>query len=420
MKVIINFKFALLLEKKLSRPQILRSSPTAHAIIWPSMELSPLAISAIGGNAIALALMGICYWSCFYRFHKGVRTSQCLFWMLIVTSIVSVTEILSSVFDGWSGTGMRVVLYALNSVNFLAALVMMVLWLLFFLAYFTKKASKTHILLTHIPMAIGIILVILNLFFPIFFYLDANNAYVRGYGYYALLVLELSAAACTVFSTIFVRRHMEPFKNLSTYLFFTPIFVGCILQACFYGLALQWPSIAIGITGLILSAQNQSIYRDPLTGLYNRVYLSYLQRNFFTRKKTFTVIMADINDFKSVNDEFGHKIGDKALIDTARTLVSVVGESGSVVRYAGDEFLIIIPSEEKDVSEKYMSEINEAFAKQATTPERPYSISLSMGSIQCRLSNSDSLDEFMNQIDKRMYESKKRYHEAHHLSREYE
>ena len=39
------------------------------------MELSPLAISAIGGNAIALALMGICYWSCFYRFHKGVRTS---------------------------------------------------------------------------------------------------------------------------------------------------------------------------------------------------------------------------------------------------------------------------------------------------------------------------------------------------------
>ena len=67
-----------------------------------------------------------------------------------------------------------------------------------------------------------------------------------------------------------------------------------------------------------------------------------------------------------------------------------------------------------------MSEINEAFAKQATTPERPYSISLSMGSIQCRLSNSDSLDEFMNQIDKRMYESKKRYHEAHHLSREYE
>ena len=63
MKVIINFKFALLLEKKLSRPQILRSSPTAHAIIWPSMELSPLAISAIGGNAIALVLMGICYWS---------------------------------------------------------------------------------------------------------------------------------------------------------------------------------------------------------------------------------------------------------------------------------------------------------------------------------------------------------------------
>ena len=71
-------------------------------------------------------------------------------------------------------------------------------------------------------------------------------------------------------------------------------------------------------------------------------------------------------------------------------------------------------------AEEKTREINEAFAKQATTPERPYSISLSMGSIQCRLSNSDSLDEFMNQIDKRMYESKKRYHEAHHLSREYE
>lgn len=86
---------------------------------------------------------------------------------------------------------------------------------------------------------------------------------------------------------------------------------------------------------------------DPLTGLYNRrSIMEKLEHEFINYKKTknnFSVIIADIDYFKKINDNFGHDCGDQVLKKVAQNLQDAVGERGFVSRWGGEEFLILLP-----------------------------------------------------------------------------
>lgn len=92
----------------------------------------------------------------------------------------------------------------------------------------------------------------------------------------------------------------------------------------------------------------EQAYRDSLTGLANRLLLSDRARVVIERSKrsqaTFALLMVDLNDFKAINDSFGHAAGDEVLITAARRLVSAVRASDTVARLGGDEFVLIIES----------------------------------------------------------------------------
>ena len=384
------------------------------------MQLSTIAASAIGSNTVALMLAVVCYLACYRRFHKKTATSACLFLMLLLTGLSAVSDTISSILDGQPGNAVRIILYIVNTCSFITTVMLLTAWLLFLFAFFDGKLKKPHFLLTHIPMLVGIILILANPFLPLFFTITPENTYLRLPGYYVLVVVELAILASSILYHFIDKRHAEPFQFYSMVIFLAPILIGVILQACFYGVSLQWPSVAIGIVGLFLTIQNQSIYRDSLTGLYNRAYLIYLQQRYRLKNVSLAAIMIDLNDFKNINDQFGHQMGDKALIEAARTFVSIVGKKGNVIRYAGDEFLIFIRSPEKGIGETFIRQIDETFARQNQTEERPYFLSVSMGFLEYRLNSSNSLDDLLFRIDEKMYEAKKRFHESHHLSRQYE
>jgi diguanylate cyclase (GGDEF)-like protein len=89
---------------------------------------------------------------------------------------------------------------------------------------------------------------------------------------------------------------------------------------------------------------------DPLTGLYNRRFaMEKLENEFINYKKTknkFSVIIADIDYFKKINDNFGHDCGDQVLKKVAQNLQDAVGKRGFVSRWGGEEFLILLPETE--------------------------------------------------------------------------
>jgi diguanylate cyclase (GGDEF)-like protein len=105
--------------------------------------------------------------------------------------------------------------------------------------------------------------------------------------------------------------------------------------------------------------------RDPLTGCYNRrAFFDLLEDLFKQAARTNTdlvTIMVDIDHFKSINDRFGHSVGDEAIRMMAEVLNTCVGNSGIVGRYGGEEFCVALPNTDlsrgREIAEKFRREI---------------------------------------------------------------
>lgn len=97
---------------------------------------------------------------------------------------------------------------------------------------------------------------------------------------------------------------------------------------------------------LLMKALKDSAFRDGLTGLYNRKFLEEHTKKLIpqARREEFNigVLMLDMDHFKAVNDEYGHDIGDKVLKELARILDETVRESDLVIRYGGEEFIVLL------------------------------------------------------------------------------
>jgi diguanylate cyclase (GGDEF)-like protein len=89
----------------------------------------------------------------------------------------------------------------------------------------------------------------------------------------------------------------------------------------------------------------RQLHTDKLTGLHNRTYLEEDFGELLPSQGEGTaLIMVKPDNFKSINDRFGHEAGDRVLRTLAQTLISEIGDNGIVARYRGDEFAVILPA----------------------------------------------------------------------------
>jgi len=151
---------------------------------------------------------------------------------------------------------------------------------------------------------------------------------------------------------------------------------------------------------------------DSMTGACNRGYgLALLGRELKLarrRKTPFLLIYIDIDDFKNINDTFGHGEGDQVLKEVVKLLKSALREIDIICRMGGDEFLLIFPGS----SPKDLSIINERFNKNLIklnqTIKKPYKIGFSIGISCYDPDNPQSMDELIRIADNKMYEEKKK------------
>jgi len=158
--------------------------------------------------------------------------------------------------------------------------------------------------------------------------------------------------------------------------------------------------------------KEQSV-RDPLTGLYNRHYyeqnINKIINSAKEEKQKVGFSMYDLNNFKYLNDNFGHLKGDKILKDFAHLLSSSIKSSDISIRFGGDEFLVISPNAthltKQKIDDRLEKKIN-SYNKH-NNKDIDYNVSVSAGhTLRSDLSNK-SIEYTLDIADKNMYQHKK-------------
>jgi len=148
---------------------------------------------------------------------------------------------------------------------------------------------------------------------------------------------------------------------------------------------------------------------DPLTKLWNRSYLNELRfdSSKYETNDLFFVLFIDLNGFKEINDEYGHKIGDEVLRITARRLRNSCHETDMIFRMGGDEFVIIAHMKDRNSIEKVIKRIRDNFSEPFAIGDIKLDLSLAIGYHQF-IPNTDDLETIIAMSDKKMYEDKRR------------
>lgn len=150
--------------------------------------------------------------------------------------------------------------------------------------------------------------------------------------------------------------------------------------------------------------------KDHLTGLYNRHFLEDYQfialSSAMREGHKMALIMIDLNRFKAVNDTYGHAVGDKVLMETARIMQKFTRANEVIFRLGGDEFLIILPtiSEDEDL-DLIKNRLAATFAHEFYIPNYDIDIKFGLG-YSVFPEDGEDFDTLLRVADDRMYEDK--------------
>lgn len=141
---------------------------------------------------------------------------------------------------------------------------------------------------------------------------------------------------------------------------------------------------------------------DALTGLYNRVACNEMVIPMFAELEAqnvgCTIVFLDVDDFKDINDTYGHQYGDELLKTVARVLDEQKPEGSMVYRFGGDEFIVFIPGDRHDTAEKYIKRVYDIMEQ--------HSLFISHGIIYTRPGSGKSFDDYLVSADTKMYQLK--------------
>lgn len=150
---------------------------------------------------------------------------------------------------------------------------------------------------------------------------------------------------------------------------------------------------------------------DSLTKIYNRKYLESFYQTLEKQKEkiNYNILMIDIDYFKTYNDTYGHIKGDYVIKIVAEILKQAVGRTGSIIRYGGEEFLII----SKNNEDQYLEKICEKIFKMLEKKNIPHKtslvldrVTLSLGGVKDKIGNKNDFIEKLKKADLALYEAK--------------
>lgn len=368
-----------------------------------------LSFSVLTANIISILLIGTLYLANRQKAEYD-RDMRLLQQMMVTIGIANISDCCVYYLAGSSNIVIKVLVFLSGSGLFLGNVMIGYLWAKFIMVHMNIPFSDIRRNIYRTIGLISIVLLVINIFYPLVFSVS-DGRYQRGFAYIIFLIFAAFYILDSLY--LYVKRIKKngSLKLFPVHIFLIPVILGVVIQAFFVEIAITWTSIAISVAGIMTALKNEIIFTDCLTGLYNRVDLEFLHKRACNKKDCWVSgIMIDLNGFKQINDNYGHAEGDLALCIVADLLRKSFSEYGVVIRYAGDEFVIMLNTTDDQLIRKIIKSAKKNFVTENEKNDKPYQLSASMGYAITNLSN-ETIDDFMNRIDEQMYQDKMKYYE---------
>ncbi|HHW24292.1 MAG TPA: GGDEF domain-containing protein [Clostridiales bacterium] len=344
-----------------------------------------------------------------------------IFIALIVAHIaLLVVDALATLPLGTAAPYFRPMLIAANTVYFFLIGIVVFLWLVYTdyrLSTETSGLKKRLPLYAVICTAICL-LSVANIFTGWIFKINERNQFVFGIVYFPLMLLIwLSAIIPTLLLALqrAARASLTILRRdyLIDAFYILPPFVGWILQTLFGLFPLVWIMTVCTLLLHFHELQGRQSSIDALTGVNNRRAFNRYIESFIDnpgRKSSLALFIIDINNFKEINDTYGHTAGDDALITFAKILRKVCGRRNCILaRYGGDEFAIICTDATDAQLDALAADIEREVEIENANSNRPYKLSCSIGRAVRTGFDAEQIESIINDADRNMYKKKKEY-----------
>ena len=310
--------------------------------------------------------------------------------------------------NGTNFFGSYYINYVFTVIYFLLNGLVPLLWFKYMYIFYDTSPKKSISQITAIPYLLYLILIFINCFTDILFSINSNNQYQREDGFWLIVILNMTYILASVVVIILAITRNRGFRSEGKHILLGMLLValGIVLQLYFWEDSFILLTFLLFMLIVFLRFQNLEMLVDPLTGLGNRrrmqLYIDKLSRK---RKGEFSAIVFDIDDFKDINDLYGHIYGDRVLIVISKILEKSAGNKKiTCIRYGGDEFIVITPKEEVN---EFIAKFKKLLREFNDHKEFPSKIDVSIGVSEFTVNSEINMEYIINTADKLMYEKKK-------------
>lgn len=331
--------------------------------------------------------------------------------MLVITFIATINETLSFIIDARPGFIFQILQYISNTISSASSGIIGYSWCLFVEYHihrnFKRIKKKSKILA--IPLIIAMILLIINLCgTSIIFDISKQNKYTRGPVNFLLYIIVFIYYIESIYTVQKAKNDSILVEFFPIYYFIIPCMIGTMIQGFFFGIYTIWLCVAIAFIIVYIEIQISISFIDDLSGLYNRKFMNhYLNKLQNDKIKHVYGFLLDINEFKSINDTYGHITGDHALIQFGRILQHSIDKDSVAIRMGGDEFVVFANLQSDDDALALKKRIEYNIRQFNIKTDEPFHLYFSIGIAKY---NGNSIDSFLSAMDDSMYEAKKMHH----------
>lgn len=331
---------------------------------------------------------------------------------LLATISFSLFALISGIFNGTSYNFSQIILIISHSLYFFSESLIGYFYTNYILKRINLQEKRKYKFILYIPLILSIFFLIINFFQKTLFTISIDNLYSPSkylYLYNLINAVYVLIIITNLISYYFYNKNSK--SEIKSLILFTllPV-VSAGIQNYNYGIILGQVGFTLSELLIYFNNQKKEANYDELTGVYNRRAFNKRANKIYYSNKLMFLMLMDADDFKIINDKYGHLEGDKALIQIAHILNSAINNTHknySLARYGGDEFVIVGNIRNKDEVAQLINQIEEEEKKYNKETNNKYNIKLSIG-YALQNDNHTSVEDLIKEADALMYAKKRK------------